>query len=158
MKKFVLIASIIAALTALLLSAAPGYVSVHTSNNNQTLHFYEHFVNDKNVNIFTGSEKRGNYQVFYNPVFDSTNRKQIGYSSGSCVYTTNTLLECSWSVTFQDGNSISIEGVSKDLIAKDYVNAVTGGTGAYSHIQGEARLHVIKTSSGETQLEYRIVS
>jgi hypothetical protein len=147
MRKSFKSASVASALTILSLVATAGPVSanrvhpVHPAGHVQTLRIFEHLVNEKNVKVVKGKDQRGNIIVFYNPVFDSTDRKQIGHTSGSCFYTTNVLEECSWSFILPKGN-ISIEGPQVD--DQDTVSAVTGGTGIYKLARGQAKIHVIK--------------
>ncbi len=141
--------------------------TVH-ANTSRTFTVVEHAITDTVGEVYPGGKNgdyMGNQLAFHNPVFDSTNTKQVGHDNGDCVRTvvsTNTkspngVWECFWTVFLQDGQ-ITVEGPYYDN-GNDSMLAITGGTGAYQQARGQMRLHATGNPVGsEYDFIYMLVS
>ncbi|QBD82886.1 hypothetical protein EPA93_45760 [Ktedonosporobacter rubrisoli] len=117
----------------------------HASSNKNLAPVYEH-----NQAHFFGNpnHKTGDRIEFANQVYDANNENVIGSSDGECFFASETVFQCDWTLMLPDGN-IVISGAQNDQQANT-VYAIVGGTGAYSHIQGEVTLTSIgKITNGE---------
>lgn len=105
----------------------------------QTLHFVEHALTDRTLDLGTKGDSRGDLLTFANPVFDAANRGQVGGDQGFCIrVVTGQSWECFWTLMLPKGQ-ITVEGPFRDNA--DSVLAVTGGTGAFAGARGSMKLH-----------------
>lgn len=96
---------------------------------------------DSDIDLGEAGASVGDVSTFRNDVFDEENANQIGWDSGSCtVVEVGKWWQCSWTVTFDDGGSIAVQGPLADN-GDDTTLAVLGGTGKYSGAEGEMVLH-----------------
>ncbi len=81
----------------------------------------------------------GDVLTFYNPVYDVTNTKKLGFDQGYCVrLVVGQTYECHWTLSVAQGQ-LAVDGPFLD--AGDSTLAVMGGTGSYSGARGEMLLH-----------------
>jgi hypothetical protein len=81
----------------------------------------------------------GDLLSFANPVFDSTNKTQVGTDHGWCVrVVVGKSWECFWTLLLK-GGWITVEGPFYD--SGDSVFVITGGTGKYAGAKGQMTLH-----------------
>lgn len=80
----------------------------------------------------------GSYYVFDNPFYSSNNTTSpIGQSVGLCTYVDTTDANCAWSLVFNDGSQIEVQGTAPDTNHKYHTTyTVAGGTGKYSQAHG----------------------
>lgn len=110
------------------------------SSNNRVIHVVEHAITDTVVDVGPKGDSVGDLLPFANPVFDATDKKQVGTDNGNCIRTVvGTAYECNWT-TFLPGGQITVEGPYYDSGA-DSMLAITGGTGIYSDVRGQMKLH-----------------
>ena len=120
-----------AALAAILL-APPAFAA-------RTLHVVEHALTDHVLDLGAKGDSRGDLLTFANPVFDATNKVQVGSDQGFCIRVVKgKRWECFWTLLLRDGQ-ITVEGPFRD--AGDSTLTVTGGTGAYAGARGSMTLH-----------------
>ena len=139
------------ALAVSLLLGTPG-----RSHASIQLHVFDHVTatSIKRIKVSPPSDPRGNYVVFYDPVFDATDKTQIGNDSGICTVVSSTLQECH--ITFllsHPAGEIVVQGPQLLSGAATTVVA-TGGTGSFSGREGSATTNQVHTSSG---LEFEFV-
>ena len=109
------------------------------SSGPKKLHVIEHSTNDKVVDIGPVGDSLGDLDAFANPIYDAANKTKVGHDGGNCVRTVvGQAYECNWTF-FLKGGQISVEGPYYDHA--DSVLAVIGGTGRYSKVRGEMKLH-----------------
>lgn len=142
----------IAALCALagLLAACGG------GSSSETIKVIEHAETDTVRHIGPASEKDsvGDILAFANPVFDSSNEKQVGSDNGQCVRTAvGKAWECIWTVSLS-GGQITVEGPFYD--SKDSTLAITGGTGEYKSASGQMGLHARDAEGSEYDFTYEV--
>jgi allene oxide cyclase len=101
-----------------------------------TVHVIEHAITDA---VFDNSDHPGSILTFHNPVFDPTDKIQVGSDRGDCIRidTAAGTWECRWT-TFLAGGQITVEGPFNDT--SDTVLSITGGTGVYSLARGQMKL------------------
>ena len=105
------------------------------------IHLVEHYNNGVIIDIGTKGDSMGDLNPFADPIYDASNKKQVGSESGSCIRTiVKKLWECNWTV-FLKGGQISVEGPNYDDSANS-VLAIIGGTGIYRNARGELKVHV----------------
>ncbi|HVC02020.1 MAG TPA: allene oxide cyclase family protein [Steroidobacteraceae bacterium] len=105
----------------------------------RTLHFVEHALTDRTLDLGAKGDSRGDLLTFANPVFDAANRVQVGGDQGFCIrVVTGVSWECFWTLMLKHGQ-ITVEGPFRD--AGDSILTVTGGTGAYAGARGSMSLH-----------------
>jgi hypothetical protein len=120
------------------------------------LHVFDHVTatSIKFITVSPPNDPRGNYVVFYDPVFDATDTTQIGNDSGICTVVSSTLQECH--ITFILSNpagEIAVQG-PQFLSGAATTVVATGGTGSFSGQEGSAKTDQVHTSSG---LEFEFV-
>jgi len=114
------------------------------------IHVVEHY-NNVIIDLGPKGDSMGDLNPFADPIYDASNKKQVGYESGSCIRTiVGKLYECNWTV-FLKGGQISVEGPSYDKNA-DSVLAITGGTGIYRDARGQLKVHI--RNKGATVADY----
>lgn len=112
--------------------AAPAFAGEH-------LALVERPTKETTVDIGPKGDSVGDLLTFANPVFDATNKTQVGSDQGFCVRTVvGKSWECFWTLTLKDGQ-ITLEGPFADT--GDSLFAVTGGTGKYAGAKGQMKLH-----------------
>ncbi len=120
------------------------------SHASSQLHVFDHLTatSFKFITVGTPSDPRGNYVVFYDPVFDATDTTQIGNDSGICTVVSSTLQECH--ITFILSNPAGEIAVQGPQLLSGAVTTVvdTGGTGSFSGQEGSATTNQVHTSSG----------
>ncbi|MBV8695835.1 MAG: hypothetical protein JO183_10170 [Ktedonobacteraceae bacterium] len=134
------------ALTALIFVQNPGQVA--RASGEQI--FFEHGTAIKQITVGTAKDLRGNYFVFYDPLFDAADQHQVGNVNGTCVNTSNIMEECHFTIILQKGQ-ITLEGPETDTTSGSYVDdtfAVTGGTGLYNGAEGQLVQKTINTTTG----------
>jgi allene oxide cyclase len=138
-----------------------GVFAAHANSNTDiNIHVVEHAITDTVGDADNGKpspDALGNVLAFHNPVFDSTDTKQVGVDNGQCTRTiarTNGVWECFWTVILSAGQ-ITVEGPYHDN-GTDTMLAITGGTGAYSEARGQMRLHVHSNSPLEYDFFYEV--
>jgi hypothetical protein len=128
MNKLVLIAAgAIAALPAL--PAAAG----------ERIEVIEHAVTDATLDLGAKGDSAGDLLTFANPVYDASNKTQLGRDQGYCVrVVAGKSWECFWTLLLK-GGQITVEGPFYD--SGDSLLVITGGSGKYAGAKGEMKLH-----------------
>jgi hypothetical protein len=90
-----------------LLSALPQAVAASASH--RVLGTFVHADMLKSIPVGTPSDRQGTYLVFQDSVFDATETHKLGNETGTCVFTTTTVLACTTTFIFSDGE-IAIQG------------------------------------------------
>jgi allene oxide cyclase len=114
----------------------------------ETLHVVEHVLDEPTIHLGPKetADSMGDINVFANPVFDSTNTRQLGSLQGSCV---RVIVGKSWQCSFSlvlASEYITLEGPYNDTGAN--VFAITGGTGRYAGAKGQMSPHPRESKSG----------
>lgn len=120
--------------------------TVH-ANTATTIMVVEHAITDTVGDVPPKGDSMGDQLAFHNPVYNSTDTKQVGHDNGNCVRTVvststthpNGVWECYWTV-FLNAGQITVEGPYYDN-GNDSMLAITGGTGTYQEARGQMRLH-----------------
>lgn len=114
----------------------------------------EHALTDTTIHVGKSADGRGDILVFSNPVFDASNRTQVGHDLGYCVrIKPSVAYECHWNLQLQNGQ-IMVQGPFFDHA--DSVLAVTGGTGRYKNARGQMRLHARDAKGTEYSFIYNL--
>jgi hypothetical protein len=114
----------------------------------------EHAVSDTTTDTGAPGDSVGDLLTFANPVFDASDRTQVGTDNGSCIRTVaGHAYQCSWTTTLA-GGSLVVEGPFYD--DRDSVLAVTGGTGRYATARGEMRLHARDAQGSAYDFTFRV--
>ena len=119
----------------------------------EPLHVIEHAVNETTTHVAPGAkgDSVGDLLTFANPVFDATNKTQLGTDHGWCVrVVVGKSWECFWTLLLKEGR-ITVEGPFYD--SGDSVFVITGGTGKYAGAKGQMTLH----DRGTTPTNYDFV-
>jgi len=132
--------SLLVSLAVVALGAAGAATAVATQpQHTTTFTVVEHAITDTVVDTGPTGDSLGDVLAFGNPIFNATNRTQIGNDQGSCVRTkVGVAWECSWT-TIIPGGSLVVEGPFYDTA--DSTLAITGGTGKWATARGSMRLH-----------------
>ncbi|HEX8782865.1 MAG TPA: allene oxide cyclase family protein [Steroidobacteraceae bacterium] len=107
----------------------------------ERLHVIEHAVNETTTHVAAGAkaDSVGDLLTFANPVFDATNKTQLGTDHGWCIrVVVGKSWECFWTLLLKEGR-ITVAGPFYD--SGDSVFAITGGTGKYVGAKGQMTLH-----------------
>jgi allene oxide cyclase len=107
----------------------------------ERLHVIEHAVNETTTHVSASAkgDSIADLLTFANPVFEATNKTQIGSDQGYCIrIVVGKSWECFWTLLLKDGG-ITLEGPFYDT--GDSVFAITGGTGKYAGAKGQMKLH-----------------
>jgi allene oxide cyclase len=110
-------------------------------SDSETIKLIERAETDTVRHIGPASEEDsvGDVLAFANPVFDSSNEKQVGSDNGQCVRTAaGKAWECIWPVSLS-GGQMTVEGPFYD--GKDSTLAITGGSDEYEDASGQMVLH-----------------
>jgi allene oxide cyclase len=129
------VAVILAAFSVVLISSP----FVH-ANGTQTIHLIKHHTMLPIGDVPPKGDSYGDQLVFHDPIFDATDRHQVGQDNGVCVRTViGKEWECFFTI-FLPAGQLTLEGQFYDSGA-DSKFAITGGTGAYQEARGQMRLH-----------------
>jgi allene oxide cyclase len=107
----------------------------------ERLHVIEHAVNETTTHVAPGAkgDAVADLLTFANPVFDATNKTQVGTDQGYCVrIVVGKSWECFWTLMLKEGQ-ITLEGPFYD--SGDSTFVITGGTGKYEGAKGQMKLH-----------------
>jgi allene oxide cyclase len=121
-----------------------------------TVHVVEHANTDKEIPTGGGKDVKGNILTFNNPVFDASDKKQVGHDEGFCtrIAPKQGIWECLWT-TFLKSGQITVQGPFYDT--GDSVLAITGGTGVFANAQGDMLLSAIGTDGTAYKFTYRLL-
>lgn len=140
---------ILAVLGVTLLTALSGPATAK-----EVLHLVERADTDAIVDVGAKDDSAGDLLTFANPVFDATNKTQVGKNQGFCVRTVpGTAWECWWTM-FLEGGQLAVQGPFLDK--GDSVLAITGGTGKYASARGQMKLHSRNEKGSEFDFIYEI--
>jgi hypothetical protein len=121
---------------------------------NTTLKLVERATTDAVTDLGAKGDSAGDLLTFANPIYDEANAKEVGSDNGWCIRTVpGKAWECFWTLSLADGQ-ITVEGPFLD--AGDSVLAVTGGTGKYSGVRGEMKLHARDAKGSEYDFVYSL--
>ena len=110
---------------------------------------------DATLDLGAKGDSVGDLLTFANPIYDATNKTQVGSDQGYCVrVVAGKSWECFWTLMLKDG-SITVEGPFYD--AGDSVMAVTGGTGKYAGAKGSLKLHARDAKSTSYDFTYELL-
>ena len=99
----------------------------------------ERAMTDTTVDLGAKGDSVGDLLTFANPVYDATNKTQLGSDQGYCVrVVVGKSWECFWTLLLA-GGQITVEGPFYD--SGDSTLVVTGGTGKYAGAKGTLKLH-----------------
>ena len=126
------------------------------SDDTTTMELIEHAETDvvRHVGPPKEEDSTGDILTFANPVFDSSNKEQVGSDNGTCIRTAaGKAWECIWTLTLDEGQ-ITVEGPFYD--GKDSVLAITGGTDEFKGAGGQMKLHSRNPDETEYDFTYEI--
>src|SRR5215467_12292874 len=96
----------------------------------ERLQVVERAMTDTTVDLGPKGDSVGDLLTFANPVYDATNKTQLGTDQGYCVrVVVGKSWECFWTLILT-GGEITVEGPFYD--SGDSTMVVTGGTGKYA--------------------------
>lgn len=113
--------------------------TAHHAASGRTIAVVEHAITDTEIPTGGGKDVKGNILTFNNPVYNATNKKQVGHDEGFCtrIAPKQGIWECLWT-TFLPGGQITVQGPFYDT--RNSVLSVTGGTGAHRGARGQMKL------------------
>jgi hypothetical protein len=121
---------------------------------NTTLKLVERATTDAVTDLGAKDDSAGDLLTFANEIYDESNANKLGDDNGWCIRTVpGKAWECFWTLTLADGQ-ITVEGPFLD--AGDSTLAVTGGTGKYSGVRGEMKLHARNDQGSEYDFVYAL--
>ena len=123
----------------------------------ERLHVIEHATNETTTHVTPGAkgDSVGDLLTFANPVFDATDKTQLGTDHGWCVRVVpGKSWECFWTLLLKDGR-ITVEGPFYD--SGDSLLVVTGGTGKYAGARGQMTLHDRGTTPTSYDFAYELL-
>lgn len=104
-----------------------------------TVHVVEHADVEVVTDVGAMGDSVGDLLTFTNPVFDSTNKTQVGTDQGYCVRVeAGKSWECEWTLFLTGRGQISVTGPFFDTTESTLT--VTGGTGEFKNARGEMKL------------------
>lgn len=114
----------------------------------ETLHVVERELHNTTIHLGAKGEADsvGDMIVFANPIFDSSNTRELGVVQGNCV---RVIVGKSWECFFTlalGNDRITLEGPYADN--GESVFAITGGTGRYTGAKGLMSLRVRESKTG----------
>ena len=139
--------------TAVLLAAAFAPAALRAET--KTLRFVERAPSDTVTDTGEKGDSVGDLLTFANDVYDEKNATKLGTDQGFCLRVNKGVSwECLWTLTLADGQ-ITVEGPFFD--AGDSTLAITGGTGAYTTVRGQMKLHARNAAGTEYDFTYELV-
>lgn len=123
----------------------------------ERLHVIEHGVNETTTHVAANAkgDSVGDLLTFANPVFDSTNKTQVGTDQGYCVrIVVGKSWECFWTLMLKEGQ-VTLEGPFYD--SGDSTFVITGGTGKYAGAKGQMKLHDRGTTPTSYDFTYELL-
>jgi hypothetical protein len=122
---------------------------------NTTLKLVERATTDTVTDLGAKDDSPGDLLTFANEIYDEGNANKLGDDNGWCIRTVaGKAWECFWTLTLADGQ-ITVEGPFLDV--GDSTLAVTGGTGKYSGVRGEMKLHPRNDKGTEYDFIYTLI-
>jgi allene oxide cyclase len=95
--------------------------------------------NETTAHIGAKVDGPGDILSFANPLYEATNKTQIGTDQGFCIRTVvGKSWHCNWTNQLKDG-MITVDGIFND--AGDSTLSIIGGTGKYAGAKGTMLLH-----------------
>jgi hypothetical protein len=136
MKKLLPVALVAISLLSMTLFFVEQSKQIHAASET-SLVLYEH---DTTTRFFGDKKtKNGQYETYTNPVYDATDKIRTGSSDGTCIYVSEAVYQCEWTMALPGGKLV-LSGA--DTIQDQTTTyAVVGGTGTYSAAKGEASLY-----------------
>ena len=146
---------ILAVLVVVPLTIGANSVNADNDGGKRKLTVMEHADSDTVADVGAAGDSLGDVLAFGNPIFDTSNTKQVGRDQGYCIRTNvGESWECNWTVLLDNG-SLTVEGPFYDDL-HDSQLAITGGTGAYRNAGGEMTLHARNAAGTEFDFIYRV--
>jgi allene oxide cyclase len=98
----------------------------------------EHALTDATLDLGAKGDSVGDLLTFANPVYDASNKTQLGTDQGYCVRViVGKSWECFWTLLLKAGQ-ITVEGPFYD--SGDSLLVITGGSGQYAGAMGDMKL------------------
>jgi len=114
----------------------------------------ERATTDAVTDLGAKDDSAGDLLTFANEIYDEGNANKLGDDNGWCIRTVpGKAWECFWTLTLADGQ-ITVEGPFLDV--GDSTLAITGGTGKYSGVRGEMKLHARNDKGTEYDFIYSL--
>jgi len=100
----------------------------------------EHAITDKVIDTGKKGDSTGDLLTWHNPIFDATNRHQVGHDQGDCIRISPKAgtWECRWLTYIAGHGAIMVEGAFFD--GRDNTLAITGGTQQFRNARGSMKL------------------
>jgi len=99
----------------------------------------ERALTDATLDLGAKGDSVGDLLTFANPVYDASNKTQLGTDQGYCVRViVGKSWECFWTLLLK-GGQITVEGPFYD--SGDSLLVITGGSGQYAGAKGDMKLH-----------------
>lgn len=112
------------------------------ANGTITVHVIDHAITDTEQEWHPPKESLGDILAFHNPVYNASDKVQVGHVNGNCTRTamgSKGEWEC-FATTLLSGGNITVEGAFYDD-NQDSTLTITGGTGIYVGAEGSMLLH-----------------
>ena len=120
----------------------------------QEIKVVEHADTDAVIDTGDKGDTAGDILTFANEVYDADDKNKVGSDQGICFRTlVGKAWECFWTLSLDKGQ-ITVEGPFLDV--GDSTLAVTGGTGKYSGVRGEMKLHARNDKGTEYDFIYSL--
>jgi len=140
---------------AWIVAAAAAALAPWSAQAGEQIRLVERAVTDKTVDLGDKGDSVGDLLTFANPVYDASNKTQLGTDQGYCVrVAVGKSWECFWTLTLKEGQ-ITIEGPFYD--SGDSVMAITGGTGKYAGAKGQMKLHARDAKGSAYDFTYELL-
>ena len=98
----------------------------------------EHALTDATLDLGAKGDSVGDLLTFANPVYDASNKTQLGTDQGYCVRViVGKSWECFWTLLLK-GGQITVERPFYD--SGDSLLVITGGSGQYAGAMGDMKL------------------
>jgi allene oxide cyclase len=121
----------------------------------ERIELIEHADTDATLDLGAKGDSVGDLLTWSNPLFDATNKTQLGSDQGYCVRVlAGKSWECSWTNMLKDGQ-IMVTGAFWD--DKDSLLTVVGGTGKYVGAKGTLKLHARDAKASSYQFIFDLL-
>ena len=121
----------------------------------ERIELIEHADTDATLDLGAKGDSVGDLLTWSNPLFDATNKTQIGSDQGYCVRVlAGKSWECSWTNMLKEGQ-IMVTGAFWD--DKDSLLTVVGGTGKYVGAKGTLKLHARDAKASSYQFIFDLL-